>query len=110
MRTGAYVWGGVRDGVVRSWSDTCRGTLSFFVGDPSRIAASFDGPPDVAALAALLPLRGFLARSFVGYTQNTKNDGASASVASRTESRKADANANDMYSVDEVLRSPSATD
>ena len=55
MRTGAYVWGGVRDGVVRSWSDTCRGTLSFFVGDPSRIAASFDGPPDVAALAALLP-------------------------------------------------------
>ncbi len=104
MRTGAYVWGGVRDGVLRSWSDTCRAALSILAGDASRIAGSFDAPPDVVAAAALLPLRGFFARSFVGYTQNTKNDVPSASVASRTESRKADPNANDMYSVDELSK------
>lgn len=101
MRTGVYIWGGVRDGVARSRSDTCREAPSIFVGDASRIAANFDVPPDVGVATALLPLRGFFARSFVGYTQNTKNDGALAPVASQTESRKADPNANDMYSVNE---------
>ena len=77
------------------------GAGAALTGDASRMAASVPAPEEAGA-GALLPLRGFFARSLVGYTQNTKNDVASAPVASRTESRKSDANGNDdMYSVDE---------
>ena len=45
------------------------GTVSFLVGDASRIESNLNEPPEAGAL---LPLRGFFARSLVGYTQNTK--------------------------------------
>ena len=61
------------------------GAGSVLVGDASRIAPSFDA---LATAAALLPLRGFLARSLVGYTQKTKAKTVASVLVARAERRK----------------------
>ena len=70
----------------RSLAATCRvagsGTVSFLVGDASRIESNLNEPPEAGAL---LPLRGFFARSLVGYTRNTKKTVMSAWAISQME-------------------------
>ncbi len=67
VRTGITVCGGVSEGAERSGSarrpDGGIAMVSFLTGDPSRIAVSLDALEEAGAL---LPLRGFLARSLVG--------------------------------------------
>ena len=58
------------------------GTNSSRTGEASRIAASFDAD----ATGAVLPLRGFFARSFVGYTQK-ENGHTSAPIAAAQETQ-----------------------
>lgn len=76
VQTGADVCDGESPGVERS-ATACRlpvvvgiAVASFLTGDASRIAVSFDAL--AAPVGALLPLRGFLARSLVGCTRKQR--------------------------------------